>query len=244
VRHAGQVAVLLLGALVAAGCGSDEGPATVTVTQTAGGAEKPPSDGMTPEPEAVVKEQGFQQLGKKAYYGVVVANESPTQSAQDITVTVHGVDARGKVTGTDKTRLGAIPARGQVGVGGLLELRSDRELGPLSIKVKTGAAGPPGALLPRITKVRLIQERYGGITVHAEVDNVLDQTLSKAADVFVVFRNGQGHIVAGVAAPPSRDILPGARAPIEVSVLDDLRDVVRADVTVDNEDAGGGTGTD
>jgi hypothetical protein len=192
---------------------------------------------MTPEPEAVVKERGFQQLEKKAFYGVVVANESPTQSARDVSVTVHGVDARGKVTGTDKKRLGAIPARGQMGVGGELALRSARDLATLSIKVKTGATGPPAALLPRVTKVRLVEERYGGITVRAEVDNVLDHRLSSEDEVFVVFRDGQGRIVGGAAAPPSRDIPPGARAPIEVSLLDDLRDVARADVTVDNQDA-------
>jgi hypothetical protein len=233
VRHAGALALV---AVALYGCGSD-GASTVTVTETAGGGAKPPSDGMTPEPEAVVKEQGFQQLGKKAYYGVVVANESPTQSAREVRLTVHGVDARGKVTGTHTTRLGAIPARGQVGVGGEMALRSARAVTELAIKVKTGGAGPPAELLPRITKVRLVMERYGGLTVHAEVDNVLDHTLSKAADVFVVFRDAEGRIVGGTATPPSQDVPPGTRAPIEVGVVDDLRDVVRADVTVDNEGA-------
>jgi hypothetical protein len=194
---------------------------------------------MTPRPEAVVKEQGFQQVGKKALYGVVLANESPTQSARAVRLTVHGVDARGKVVGTDTQRFGAIPAQGQVGMGGELDLRSTREVRELAIKVKTGSAGPPAELLPRITKVRLVVERYGGITVHAEVDNILDRTLSKANDVFVVFRDGAGRIVGGTAAPPSQDVPPGARAPIEVSVVDDVRDVVGVDVTVDNEGATG-----
>jgi hypothetical protein len=239
VRRAVAIAVLGLGALVAAGCGSGGGPSTVTVTQTTGGGTKPPSDGMTPRPEAVVRERGFQQLGKKAFYGVVLANDSPTQSAREVRLTVHGVDARGKVTGTDTKTFGAIPARGQVGLGGELDLRSARDLSKLAIKVEAGAAGPPAELLPRITKVRLVVERYGGVTVHAEVDNLLDHTLSKAADVFVVFRDGQGRIVGGTAAPPSQDIPPGARAPIEVSVIDELRDVVSADVTVDNEGPAG-----
>ena len=232
-----SIAVLGFGALVAPGCGAGDGASTVTVTETGGGGAKPPGDGMTPEPEAVVREHGFQQLEKKAFYGVVLANESPTQSAREVRLTVHGVDARGKVTGTDTTRLGEIPARGQLGVGGEMALRSARPVTELAIKVKTGGAGPPAALLPRITKVRLVMERYGGLTVHAEVDNVLDHTLSKAADVFVVFRDAEGRIVGGTATPPSQDVPPGARAPIEVGVVDELRDVVRADVAVDNEGA-------
>jgi hypothetical protein len=233
VRRAAALIVLL--AVAGCGSGSGDAPSTVTVTETTGGDGGTPATPAAVEADAAVAGDGFQQVDDTAFYGVVLQNPSQAEEAREIKVLVRGLDAKDKVVGSDTAEFGAIPPGVEVSIGGQFDLDGGAEVKRIEVKARTGEVGQPTVLLPRVTGVRLVQEAYGGLTVHGEVENVLDQKLSTVADVFAVFRDGQGSIIGGTSAPLPHDVPPGERAPIELMVDADLRGAVRADVTVDNQ---------
>jgi hypothetical protein len=226
------VAAVLLGA---SGCSDDGGVKTVTVTDTGGSGAAKPSAQASDKAEARLIEQGFTQQDRTVAYGLVVSNPASSSEAQEVEVTVNGIDSKGNVAATDNKSLSVIPPRTNFNVGGALDVGTGDRVKELEIDVSTGNSAKPEHPLPKVSNVRLDKDPYGGFTIRGQVDNVLESKLSSIADVFAVVRDGKGEIIAGGFTFPTNDIPPGGRAAVSVSFFDNLPGATSADMSADNE---------
>ena len=226
-------------AVALAGCGGDDGDGdaaerTVTVTKTEDSGTKAPATDPEAPADAIVTEYGAKQVERTAYYGAVLENPSRAQEAQGVRVTVRIRDRRDDVIAREVVDVAVVPPGAQFNVGGALELPGRKKVASVEVKAKAEDGAAPDHPLARVTNVRVEPQEYGGLRVHAIIENTLLSNLPARARVYAVLRDGDDQIVGGLSGSAGHVIRPRERSPLELELTDDLPDAVKAGVSVDS----------
>jgi hypothetical protein len=207
-----------------------EAPTTVTTTE---------SSAATPEDaEIAVRKAGVAQSdGGEVGYGMVLQNLSATDDAIDVTVTVNLLDGSGAILATEAESVNVIPASTTYYLGGSSSV-SEGKVAKLEPIVAVGSSETAQYTLPKVSRVKLIEQEYFGLTVRGEVENTLDQPLSQFAKIGVVVFDAAGKVIGGGFAYLDADLPPGRRAGFSSSNGTNavpVRAAAKAFVTVENE---------
>jgi hypothetical protein len=156
-------ALLVMGAplFAVAACGAQgTSQPTGTPTATESAASSPGTATVSPEATIKVQDSGFSQRGTDVGWGAILRNQSSTQDAAGVDVTVNLLSNTGAILDTETRRLSIIPAGvtffagGYVAYGSLTASdRVTRIEVTADVVSSTAAQSYP---LPRITHVRLI----------------------------------------------------------------------------------------
>jgi hypothetical protein len=226
-------------AVALAGCGGGDGGGdaaerTVTVTETTDSGTKTGAPDPEAPADAIVTEYGARQVRRTAYYGAVIENPSRAQEAQEVRVTVRIRDRRDDVIAREVVEVAVVPPGAQFNVGGALELPGRKKVASVDVRSKAANGAEPEHPLARVTNVRVEPQEYGGLRVHAIIENTLLSNLPPRARVYAVLRDGDGQIVGGLSGTAGHVIRPRERSPLELELTEDLPDAVKAGVSVDS----------
>ena len=104
----------------------------------------------------------------------------------------------------------------------------------LDVVAKTAESAPRENALARVTNVRVEPQEYGGLRVHALVENTLLSNLPARARVYAVLRDGDDQVVGGLSGALGHVVRPRERSPLELELTDDLPAAVKAAVSVNS----------
>ena len=210
----------------AVGCGAGkEAAATVTVTVQAPPetveaedaptttVEEAESENATTEGDAVVvaTKSGLGQDGEEVGYGMILRNTSKTDDALDVAVTVNVVDRQGNILSTESETVNVIPAGDVFYLGGASYVASGETAHAIDPVISVSSSEPASYGLPKVTRVRVINEEYLGVEVRGEIENTLREPLSSFAKIGVVVFDAKGNVVGGGFTFPDGEIPPGRR---------------------------------
>jgi len=240
-------------AVAVAGCGGEKGATaaktvTVTVQASEGGTttepvieETTPSvDTTTASEEAVVAvaKIGFSQGDNDEIgYGLVLKNQSAKEDALDVEVTINLLDRSGTIVATEAERINVIPAGGTFYLGGASYATGEKAV-KIEPIVAVGSSDSAQWSLPKVSRVRLVEQEYLGLSVKGQVENTLDQPLSQIAKIGVVVFDKRGNVVGGGFTFLDADLPPGRSASFDagngVNAIPP-RKAAKASASVDNE---------
>lgn len=213
-------AALLVGGSSCGGRGR-QAAATVTVTVPASTtsettpAEPPPLE--TNSPSVKVRAEGFSQDQENVSYGVVLRNVS-AQDALDVSVTTNFVDGTGTILKSESESISVLPAGKTYYLGGDSFTERGARVAHLETAVSVGSSQAASYPLPTVTRVRLANDEYAGLSVHGEVENTLDAPLSQFARISAVVFDTRGRVIGGGYTYLDADLAPGRRAAFEASI--------------------------
>jgi hypothetical protein len=151
-----------------------------------------------------------------------------------VRVTVRARDRRDDVVAREVVEVAVMPPGAQFNVGGALQLGEREKVDRLDVVAKTADGAPADNALARVTNVRVEPQEYGGLRVHALIENTLLSNLPARARVYAVLRDGDDQVVGGLSGSAGHVIRPRERSPIELELTEDLPAAVKAGVSVDS----------
>ena len=130
---------------------------------------------------------------------MVLENPSRTQEARGIKLVIRARDKRDDVIAREVVEIAVVPPGAQFNAGGALQVGKGDKIAKLDAVAKTADAGPPENPLARVTNVRVEPQEYGGLRVHALIENTLRSNLPARSPVYAVLRDGDDQIVGGLS---------------------------------------------
>jgi hypothetical protein len=264
------VCFVLLIAAACGGSPGREAGATVTVTQpitvTVGEpASSPPSDTASDEPagEGTVEEEvvesepsepvdtqaevvqtkaGFSQDGESISYGVVLRNQSETQDAINVQVTVNVVGKDGTILASDSDYINVVPADTEYFHGGDTFVAGNDEADSVETIIAVERSEAASYTLPKVSSVRISMDEYLGLEVRGEVENTLDGPLSDFARIGIVAFDDAGNVVGGTFTYLNAPLPPGRKAAFSTYLSASPDNAASAEATIENEVADGALG--
>jgi hypothetical protein len=213
--------------LAATGCGgSDAGEGVKTVTVTTPAATDGTSTSETDTEDVVdttteaepseasieIEDQGVGQADQSVSYGLILRNDSSSDDAFDVTISVNILDRSGGILATDSNVISVIPAGETYYFGGETYLEKGGKAAKLDPLVEVGYSDAATYPLPQARRVRVVRDDFGGVEVRGEVENTLESSLSSFARISIVLLSRRGEIVGGAYTYLDADLPPGRRA--------------------------------
>jgi hypothetical protein len=152
--------------------------------------------------------------GTGVSYGVILANESKSKDALDVSVLVNFVMSDNSLIGSATVRVSDIAADSQHALGGELQFPGAAPIARLEVVVKIGRSGPATHSKPGISFVRVapsvFEQAWCG-AVQGEVQNDHPSRTIQAVQLSTVVLDGEGNIIGGGMGYGGAALPPAAR---------------------------------
>jgi hypothetical protein len=169
-------------------------------------------------PQVVIVKKGLVDFGTNSgyydEYGVVLRNRSTSRDALNVTVTVRGLDTKGRAFTSTSNYITVIPAGSTFVVTGALTWNVSLNIARIATAVHVGRMAPRGRRLPPVRNVHLAQE---GHDIVGLLKNPYRKPLPDSATVYGVFLDGSGRIVAIDSLTTSAVVRPGATVAFDLT---------------------------
>jgi hypothetical protein len=174
--------------------------------------------GVIPAKIQVVKsgwsERPYPYGGTGVSYGVILANTSPQQDAQQVTVLVNFVMADNRLIGSATVRVSNIAAGTQHAMGGELQFPGGAPIARLEVVVTIGKRAPATKGKPGISQVRVMpsvfEPQWAG-SVEGEIQNDSANRTLRSAELSAVVLDGAGNVIGGATGYGAASLPPAAR---------------------------------
>jgi hypothetical protein len=168
----------------------------------------------------VALKQGFSIRGSDVSYGLVLANPSANEDAEDVTVLVNFVTAENVLLGSETSRVDSIPSRSEYNLGDSTSIDGSSRIARLEVVIEVGERQP--ALrkpVPSIKNIRIVPDSRDATWVDeivADMTNVSSRFALRRANLSVVVFNAAGEVQGGGSGASRGSLPPHARTFVEV----------------------------
>lgn len=174
--------------------------------------------GVIPARIQVVKsgwsERPYPFGGTGVSYGVILANTSPQQDAQDVTVLVNFVMSDNRLIGSATVHVSNIAAGTQHAMGGELQFPGGAPINRLEVVVTIGKRGPATHGKPGLSQVRVMpsifEPAWAG-SIEGEIQNDSPKRTLQSAELSGVILDAGGNIIGGGSGYGGASLPPAAR---------------------------------
>jgi hypothetical protein len=174
--------------------------------------------GVIPAKITVVKsgwsERPYPFGGTGVSYGVILANTSPEQDAQDVTVLVNFVMADNRLIGSATVHVSDIAAGTPHAMGGELHFPGGAPIARLEVVVTIGKRGPATKAKPGLSQIRvmpsLFEPQWAG-SIEGEIQNDSPKRTLQSAELSAVVLDGAGNVIGGATGYGAASLPPAAR---------------------------------
>lgn len=143
-------------------------------------------------------------------YGIVLKNESATNDAIDIDLSINYLDKTGTIVGSEWDGIHVVPAGEVYYVGG--SASPNEPATKVEVDVKVGRWAPASAKLAEVSNLKVKSEGMIGTRITGLVTNTTDNTISRYNDVYIVLFDSAGKMVGGGFTYLPFDLKPGKKA--------------------------------
>src|SRR4029079_15488819 len=152
--------------------------------------------------------------GTGVSYGVILANTSPQQDAQDVTALVNFVMADNRLIGSATVHVSNIAAGTQHAMGGELQFPAGAPIARLEVVVTIGKRAPATRGKPGISQVRVMpsifEPQWAG-SIEGEIQNDSANRTLQNAELSAVLLDGAGNVIGGATGFGGAALPPAAR---------------------------------
>ena len=174
--------------------------------------------GVIPAKIQVVKsgwsERPYPFGGTGVSYGVILANTSPQQDAQDVTALVNFVMADNRLIGSATVHVSNIAAGSQHAMGGELQFPAGAPIARLEVVVTIGKRGPATKGKPGLSQIRVMpsifEPQWAG-SIEGEIQNDSARRTLQSAELSAVILDGAGNVIGGATGYGAAALPPAAR---------------------------------
>jgi hypothetical protein len=174
--------------------------------------------GVIPAKIQVVKsgwsERPYPFGGTGVSYGVILANTSPEQDAQDVTVLVNFVMADNRLIGSATVHVSDIAAGTQHAMGGELQFPGGAPIARLEVVVTIGKRAPATHGKPGLSQIRVMpsifEPQWAG-SIEGEIQNDSPKRTLQSAELSGVILDGAGNVIGGATGYGAASLPPAAR---------------------------------
>lgn len=174
--------------------------------------------GVIPAKIQVVKsgwsERPYPFGGTGVSYGVILANTSPQQDAQDVTALVNFVMADNRLIGSATVHVSNIAAGTQHAMGGELQFPAGAPIARLEVVVTIGKRAPATKGKPGISQIRVMpsifEPQWAG-SIEGEIQNDSGSRTLQSAELSAVVLDGAGNVIGGATGYGGAALPPAAR---------------------------------
>jgi hypothetical protein len=151
--------------------------------------------------------------GNQVSYGVLIANQSPSFDAKEITVLVNFVAPGDVLIGSATSRVSAIAAGSTYGIGGLLAFPASAPIERLEVVLQVGDRSPRSLRLPGVANVRVLPSLTEPSWIGSVEGELVNDTtfILKSARLSVVVLDAAENIVGGGTGSAIASLPIGAR---------------------------------
>jgi hypothetical protein len=158
--------------------------------------------------------------GTGVSWGVIVANTSKTQDAQDVEVLCNFVMSDNRLIGSATQRIADISAGSQFATGGMLTFPGAAPIARLEIVVNIGRGGPVTRVKPGISFVRVapstFEPQWAG-EIDGEVQNDDPAKTIQFVELSGVVLDADGNILGGGTGFAAATLPPAARMAMKIT---------------------------
>jgi hypothetical protein len=152
--------------------------------------------------------------GTGVSYGVILANTSPQQDAQDVTALVNFVMADNRLIGSATVHVSNIAAGTQHAMGGELQFPGGAPIARLEVVVTIGKRAPATKGKPGVSQIRvmpsLFEPQWAG-SIEGELQNDSANRTLQNAELSAVVLDGAGNVIGGATGFGGASLPPAAR---------------------------------
>jgi hypothetical protein len=158
--------------------------------------------------------------GTGVSWGVIVANTSKTQDAQDVEVLCNFVMADNRLIGSATQRIADISADSQFATGGMLTFPAAAPIARLEIVVHIGRGGPVTRVKPGISFLRVMPSTFEAQwtgEIDGEVQNDDPAKTIQFVELSGVVLDAEGNILGGGTGFAAATLPPAARMAMKIT---------------------------